>query len=113
MKEIRSMAILKPHPGQEPEMFAFLREFYTMMFTKQYSRDMLFRDPKKPDVFIHIRIWHSKEARDTAVNDPDVHHYWKTLPEFGAITTIYEELECLFSTRDGLDEGANSADSGI
>ena len=96
---IRSMAILKPHPGKEPEMFAFLREFYTMMYTKQYSRDMLFRDLKQPDVFVHIRIWLSKEARDIAVQDPDVHHYWMKLPELGTITTIYEELEPIFSSR--------------
>jgi hypothetical protein len=111
MTEIRSMAILKPHPGQEPEMFAFLREFYTMMYTKQYSRDMLFRDPKKADVFIHIRIWLSREARDAAVNDPDVHHYWKTLPEYGIITTIYEELEPIFSTQNGISANSDSADS--
>ena len=54
---IRSMAILKPHPGKEPELLAFLREFYGLMYTKQYSRDMLFRDQKKPGVFVHVRIW--------------------------------------------------------
>ena len=108
---IRSMAILKAHPGKEPELLAFLREFYTMMYTKQYSRDMLFRDLKQPDVFVHIRIWLSDEARDSAVQDPDVHRYWMKLPELGTITTIYEELEPIFSTREGVAE--NILDSGV
>ena len=102
--QIRSMAIMKPHPGKEPEMIAFLREFYTMMNTKQYSRDMLFHDLKQPGVLVHVRIWLSDEARDSAMHDPDVHHYWMTLPELGTITTIYEELEPIFSTQKGIDE---------
>lgn len=103
-ERIRSMAILKPHEGRAPELLAFLREFYTMMYTKQYSRDMLFQDAKQPGVFVHIRIWLSDEARAAAVQDPDVHRYWMKLPELGTITTIYEELEPVFSTQEGLVE---------
>jgi hypothetical protein len=98
------MAILKPHPGKESELFAFLREFYSMMYTKQYSRDMLFHDLKQPDVLVHIRIWLSDEARDSAMQDPAVHHYWMKLGELGTITTIYEELEPIFSTQEGIVE---------
>jgi hypothetical protein len=98
------MAILKPHEGKEQEMLAFLREFYTMMYTKQYSRDTLFSDRKHPGIYVHSRIWLSNEARDSAMQDPDVHHYWITLPEYGIITTIYEELEPIFSTQEGIVE---------
>jgi hypothetical protein len=101
---IRSMAIMKPHPGMQSEFFAFLREFYTLMYTKQYSRDLLFRDMKQQDTFVHIRIWLSDEARSSAMQDPDVHHYWMKLPELGSIITIYEELEPIFSTREGVVE---------
>jgi len=103
-ESIRSMAILKPHPGKELELLAFLREFYTMMYTKQYSRDTLFQDRKQPGIFVHVRIWLSDEARDSAVQDPAVHHYWMKLPELGTITTIYEELEAVYSTEEGLVE---------
>ncbi len=101
---IRSMAILKAHPGKEQELVAFLREFYIMMHTKQYSRDMLYRDLKQPGVLVHIRIWSSNESRETAVHDPDVHRYWMKLPELATMTTIYEELEPIFSTREGVVE---------
>ena len=101
---IRSMAIMKPHQDKESEMLTFLREFYLMMHSKKYSRDMLFHDLKQPGVFVHIRIWLSDEARNAAVQDPDVHRYWMKLPELGTITTIYEELEPIFSTQDGVIE---------
>ncbi len=105
MKEsIRSMAILKPNPGQELEAYEFLREFYSMMYNKQYSRDILFRDLKNPQTLVHIRIWLSNEARESAVQDPDVHHYWKKFPEFATIISTYEELEPIFSTREGIVE---------
>ena len=103
---IRSMAIMKAHSGKEPEFEAFLRDFYKMMHTKQYSRDILFRDLKQPGQLVHIRLWLSTEARDTAQQDPDVHHYWIKLPELGSITTIYEELEPIFSTQEGIIEPA-------
>jgi hypothetical protein len=95
---IRSMAILKPHPGMEQEMIAFLREFYDMMNGKRYSRDMLFHDQKQTDVFVHVRLWRSPEAREAAIHDPDVHRYWMKLPEMGTVTTIYEDLEAVYST---------------
>jgi hypothetical protein len=98
------MAILQPHPGMESELIAFLREFYSMMYTKQYSRDMLYHDSKQTGVLIHIRIWLSEEARESAVNDPDVHRYWMKLPELGTVTTTYEELDPIFSTQEGLVE---------
>lgn len=101
---IQSMAVLKPHPGCEVELIALLREFYSMMYTKQYSRDVLYRDTKQPEVFIHLRIWLSAEAREAAVHDPDVHRYWMKMPELGAISILYEQLDTIFSTQEGLVE---------
>jgi quinol monooxygenase YgiN len=101
---IRSLAVLKPHPGQEVELIALLREFYSLMYTKQYSRDILYRDSKQQDVFIHLRIWLSAEAREDAMHDPEVHRYWMKMPELGAITILFEELDQIFSTQEGLVE---------
>ena len=98
--EILSMAILEPVTGKEEECLEFLRDFYTLLDQKQYSRDLLFRDQKTPGKFIHLRIWRSEETRHEAQQDPDVHHFWLRLPEVCNITTIYETLESLFSTYD-------------
>jgi hypothetical protein len=75
-----------------------LTEFYSMMYAKAYSRDMLFKDLKQPETYVHVRIWFSPTAREAAMHDPDVHRYWLRLPEIGAVTEIWEELEPIFST---------------
>ncbi len=98
---IRSMAILKPHEGKEEATVNYLREFYTMMSRKQYSRDTLFRDRKHPGLLVHIRLWLSQESRETAQQDPDVHRYWINLGEVAVITTIYEDLDEVFRNYEG------------
>jgi hypothetical protein len=98
--KIRSMAVLQAHPDKGPELVSLLSEFYTMMYRKQYSRDLLFRDAKQEGQFVHIRIWTSPEAREAAVHDPDVHYYWMKLPELAEITNIHENLETVFCTGD-------------
>ena len=108
---IRSMAIMKAHPGKEPEFEAFLRDFYKLMHSKQYSRDILFRDLKQPGLFVHIRIWSSVDARESAMQDPDVHRYWIELPELGTITTVYEELVPIFATQESVAQ--DIAESGV
>jgi hypothetical protein len=95
------MAILKPHEGKEEATVNYLREFYTMMSRKQYSRDTLFRDRKHPGLLVHIRLWLSQESRETAQQDPDVHRYWINLGEVAVITTIYEDLDEVFRNYEG------------
>ena len=98
---IRSMAILDAHPGHEDDVIELLREFYTNIHEKGYSSDLLYRDSKTPTRFIHIRIWNSDGYRTEAQHDPDVHRYWVRLSEICTITTIYEELQPIFSTYKG------------
>jgi hypothetical protein len=38
------------------------------------------------------------------MQDPDVHRYWIGLAELGTITTVYEELEPIFSTQESVAE---------
>ncbi len=101
-KQILALAVLEPHTGKEQECLNLLREFYDMLKTKGYSRDILFREGKKDesskDRFVHLRIWTSNETRTEATHDPDVHKYWMRLPEVCTITTIYESLEELYSS---------------
>jgi hypothetical protein len=101
-KQILALAVLEPHPGKEQACLDHLRQFYDMLKSKGYSRDILFREDKKDDStrerFVHLRIWTSNETRAEAAQDPEVHKYWMRLPEVCTITTIYESLEELYST---------------
>lgn len=96
--EILSLAILSPFEGKESATLTLLREFYTMMNQKGYSRDLLYRDAKQPSSFVHLRIWKSDAIRSEAQHDPDVHHFWKSLTEVCDVTTAYESLDPVFST---------------
>ncbi len=91
--KILALAILEPLPGKEDELIEMLRELYALLFRKGYSRDTLYRDPKRPGTLIHLRHWTSNELRDEAQQDPEVHKYWLRLPELCKLTTVHEELE--------------------
>ena len=95
-EEIVSLVLIEALPGKEAELVSTLREFYTMMHAKGYSRDCLYRDPAHPSRFLHLRYWKSEEARTEAQADPQVHHYWQKLPELCTIPKVYEKLESVF-----------------
>jgi quinol monooxygenase YgiN len=97
-EEILSMAILEALPGKEEELLSTLRELYTLMKAKGYSRDSLHRDSAQPDRFLHLRRWTSSEMRPEAQVDPEVHRYWLKLPELCTIPTVYESLEKVFES---------------
>ena len=97
-EEVMSVAILEALPGKEDELAAMLRELYTMMNSKGYCRDWLYRDRDRADRFIHLRKWKSAVLRSEAQIDPDVHRYWQRLPSLCTIPTVYENLETLFES---------------
>jgi hypothetical protein len=103
-KEILALAVLEPHIGREEECLALLRELYDLLKAKGYSQDLLFRDVKSEvtaqERFVHMRIWGSRETRDEAMQDPEVHRFWMRLPELCKITTVYENLERLYTSRE-------------
>jgi len=96
--EIVSLAILQALPGKEEELVAMLRELYTLMHDKGYSRDLLYRDTSRPDRFFHTRYWTSEETRAEAQHDPEGHRYWLQLPELCTVPAVYESLEKVFET---------------
>lgn len=98
-EEIVSVAVIEALPGKQEELVAMLREFYSMMREKGYSRDTLRRDTSRPDRLVHTRYWKSEEARGEAQHDPEVHRYWLRLPELCNIPVIYESLETVFETK--------------
>ncbi len=101
-KEILALAVLEPHAGRENECRALLREFYDLLKAKGYSQDLLFKDVKAENSaqerFVHLRIWNSRETRDEAMQDPEVHRYWQKLPEVCTITVVYENLERIYTS---------------
>ena len=101
MTNVISVATLKPFEGKQEETLQLLREFYTFMAKKGYSHDVLYRDIKEANKFLHLRIWRSADARQEAQEDPDVHHFWMRLPEVCEITIASQNLELLFSSFDG------------
>ena len=97
-EEVVSVAILEALPGKVEELVAMLRELYSMMHTKGYCSDVLYRDNDRPDRLFHLRRWKSPELRSEAQIDPDVHRYWQQLPDLCIIPTVYENLEGLFES---------------
>lgn len=97
-EQVVSVAILEALPGKEEELVAMLREFYTMMHSKEYCTDTLYRDGSRPERFVHLRRWKSPEMRGEAQIDPDVHRYWQQLPSLCIIPTVYENLEGVFES---------------
>lgn len=95
--EVVSLAVLDALPGKEEELFALLRELYSMMNAKGYSRDTLYRDRARPDRFFHMRRWKSPETRSEAQVDPEVHRYWLRLPDLCTVT-VYESVDKVFES---------------
>lgn len=92
MAEILSIAVMEPHDGKEEEFIQLLREFYAVLREKKYSRDQLLKN-KRTAHYINIRYWASEEARRTAQEDPDVHHFWARLGLLCQMRAVYETLD--------------------
>ncbi len=91
--EIMAMATFVAHEGKEQELLATVREFYSMLERKGYSRDVLYRDEKNPRRFIHLRYWRSAETRADAHEDPEVHRFWQRMGLICDMEAVVERLE--------------------
>jgi quinol monooxygenase YgiN len=96
--EIRAIAVLEAHEGMEDELETLLREFYSMLQRKGYTRDTLYRDTENPRIFVNFRYWLSEETRREAHEDPDVHRYWYRLGHICSMKHISKGLEELART---------------
>ena len=91
--EIISIAMMEPYPGQEEEFLETLRQLYTLMRQKGYSRDELLCNRKNPQQFFNVRRWASEEARQEAHEDPAVHRFWAKLGHLCFMRAVYESLD--------------------
>lgn len=84
------MAIWDPVPGLEAASLATIRELVTILSTKGYSRDLLYRDGESH--YVLLRYWKSEESRHAAQEDPDVQRCWSRLGNEIQIVKVYETL---------------------
>lgn len=89
-QEILSVAIWEPIPQMESEALQTFRELTSIVSSKQYGRDFLYRDREQHYVF--LRFWKSEEARRAAQEDPDMLRCWARLGNQIQIVKVYETL---------------------
>jgi quinol monooxygenase YgiN len=89
-QEILSVAVWEPVPDKEAASLATLRELTAIVVAKGYGRDMLYRDRESHYVF--LRYWKSEEARQAALEDPDMQRCWARLGNEIQIVKVYETL---------------------
>jgi hypothetical protein len=89
-QEILSVAVWKPIPEMEADSLATLRDLKSIVASKGYGRDLLYRDGEGHYVF--LRYWKSEEARHAASEDPDMLRCWAKLGNEIQIVKVYETL---------------------
>src|ERR1700733_6908915 len=89
-QEIRSVSVWEPVPDMEAASLATLRELTSIVVAKGYGRDLLYRDRESHYVF--LRYWKSEQARQAALEDPDMQRCWARLGNEIQIVKVYETL---------------------
>jgi len=89
-QEILSVAIWDPVSGMESESLATLRELSSIVASKGYGRDLLYRD--RESHYVLLRYWKSEEARQSALEDPELQRRWARLGNEIQIVKVYETL---------------------
>lgn len=89
-QEILSVAVFELLPDMEAEVLKTFRELGSIVSSKGYGRDLLYRDRESHYVF--LRYWTSEEARRTAQEDPAMLRCWAKLGNEIQIVKVYETL---------------------
>ena len=89
-QEILSVAIWEPVPEQEAASLATLRELSSILTSKGYGRDQLYRD--RESHYVLVRHWKSEESRRAALEDSDMLRCWARLGNEIQIVKVYETL---------------------
>jgi hypothetical protein len=88
--EFLSMAIWRPLPGMEAASLDTLRELGQLISSRKYGRDLLFRTGDSE--YVLLRYWKSDEARQTAMEDPELLRCWAKLGNEIRTLKVYEKL---------------------
>jgi hypothetical protein len=92
-QEILSVAVWEPIPEMEEASLKTLRELSSIVASKGYGRDLLYRD--RDHHYVFLRYWKSEEARRTAQEDPDMLRCWAKLGNEIHIVKVYETLSAV------------------
>jgi len=91
---ILAIAIVRPYPGKDEEVLAVLRDLYSILTRKGYSRDELYRDANDQR-FFNLRHWRTEESRRQAYDDPDVQQCWLKLSQICEVEQVFEKLHAV------------------
>ena len=87
---ILSLAVWDPVPGMEAASLATLRELTSIVSSKGYGRDLLYRDRELH--YVLLRYWESEDARRAALEDADMLRCWARLGNEIRTVQVYETL---------------------
>jgi hypothetical protein len=90
-QEFLSIAIWRPLPGMEAASLETLRELGELIASKRYGRDLLYRTAASE--YLLLRYWNSEEARQAAMEDPQLLRCWAKLANEIRTLKVYEKLE--------------------
>jgi hypothetical protein len=89
-QEYLSMAIWEPLPGMEAASLATMRELNSVVSSKGYGRDLLYRSGAH---YVLLRYWSSEQSGRAALEDPELLRCWARLANEIQIVKVYEKLE--------------------
>jgi hypothetical protein len=89
-QEILSVAVWEPMPDMEAASLVTLRELSSIVTSKGYGRDLLYRD--RESHYVLLRHWKSEDARRAAQEDPQMLRCWARLGNEIHIVKVYETL---------------------
>ena len=89
-EEILSVAVWEPNPQMEAAALETFRELHSIVTSKNYGRDLLYRDREAHYVF--LRYWNSEDTRRAALEDADMLRCWAKLSNQIQIVKVYETL---------------------
>ena len=90
-QEFLSVAIWRPLPGMEAASLDTLRELGELISSKKYGRDLLYHTGDSE--YVLLRYWKSEEARQKAMEDPELLRCWAKLGNEIRTLKVYEKLE--------------------
>jgi len=90
-QEFLSLAIWEPLPGMEDASLATMGELSGLISKKGYGRDLLYRG--RESHYVLLRYWNSEDARQIALEDPELLRCWARLGNEIRTLEVYEKLE--------------------